>query len=102
MQGHDTRDWSDLAACRDIETDLFFPVGDSGPALRQVEQAKAVCARCPVIQECLTVALRTGQEHGIWGGETAEERRATRRRRNRARRVVATDTAPARATAVAS
>lgn len=40
--------WSDEAACRDAGTDLFFPVGTDGPALRQVDEAKRICRTCPV------------------------------------------------------
>ena len=72
-------DWRHRAACRDEDPELFFPAGTSGPALLQVEQAKAVCRRCPVTGECLRWALDTGQEYGIWGGATEEERRAWRR-----------------------
>ena len=71
-------DWRHRAACRDEDPELFFPAGTSGPALLQVEQAKAVCRRCPVIGECLSWALATGQDHGIWGGATERERRAAR------------------------
>nr|BFE68086.1 hypothetical protein GCM10020092_013870 [Actinoplanes digitatis] len=36
-------DWRHHAICRDEDPELFFPIGTSGPALLQVEQAKAVC-----------------------------------------------------------
>src|SRR5690606_19682515 len=74
-------DWRDLAACRDEDPELFFPIGTSGPALLQVEQAKAVCRRCPVAAECLTWALGHPEEYGIWGGLTEGERRALRHTR---------------------
>ena len=73
-------DWRDLARCRDEDPELFFPIGTSGPALAQVERARAVCRRCPVMDECLQWALSTGQNAGVWGGLTADERRALRRR----------------------
>jgi WhiB family redox-sensing transcriptional regulator len=66
--------WRMLAACQSIDPELFFPVSTSGKSLEQVTAAKAVCAACPVRQECLAFALRTGQGHGIWGGLTVEER----------------------------
>ena len=72
-------DWRDRAACRDEDPELFFPVGTTGPALAQAERARAVCRRCPVIEECRHWALSTGQDAGVWGGLTSEERRALRR-----------------------
>lgn len=79
-------DWRHHALCRDEDPELFFPVGTTGPAARQVDRAKAICARCPVTQECLTWALENGQDAGIWGGLSEDERRALRRRqRARAR-----------------
>ncbi len=79
------RDWRDRAACLHEDPDLFFPVGTTGPAIAQAEAAKAICRRCPVREECLEFAMRTGQAFGIWGGLTEEERRALRRARTRRR-----------------
>ncbi|NJQ00248.1 WhiB family transcriptional regulator [Streptomyces zingiberis] len=79
-------DWRQNAACRDSDPDLFFPVGTSGPALRQEQAAKAMCASCPVSGACLDWALRTGQASGVWGGTTEDERRPMLRRRARERR----------------
>nr|WP_279636164.1 WhiB family transcriptional regulator [Streptomyces olivochromogenes] len=63
-----------------MDPDLFFPVGNSGPTLVQIDEAKAVCGRCPVAQQCLSWAVQTGQVDGIWGGMTESERRAVSRR----------------------
>ena len=41
-------DWRHKAACRDEDPELFFPIGNTGPALMQIEEAKLVCHRCPV------------------------------------------------------
>ena len=46
-------DWRHNAVCRDEDPELFFPVGNSGPALAQIADAKLVCNRCPVTTECL-------------------------------------------------
>jgi WhiB family redox-sensing transcriptional regulator len=72
-------DWRDFAACRDTNPDLFFPVGTTGPAIEQIEQAKAVCRECPVQTACLEFALLTNQDSGVWGGTSEEERRKLRR-----------------------
>jgi WhiB family redox-sensing transcriptional regulator len=73
-------DWRELAACREEDPELFFPIGTGPAADAQAEQAKAVCRRCPVLEQCLTYALSSGQDAGIWGGLTEDERRAMRRR----------------------
>ncbi|MEU9886295.1 WhiB family transcriptional regulator [Sphaerisporangium sp. NPDC051017] len=72
--------WLRRAACRVEDPELFFPISAKGPGHLQHERAKAVCRRCPVRRPCLDYALRTGQEHGIWGGTDPDERRARARR----------------------
>jgi WhiB family redox-sensing transcriptional regulator len=37
--------------------------------------AKLICRVCPVKLTCLNLALANGQEAGIWGGTTEDERR---------------------------
>ena len=59
-------DWRHRAACLTEDPELFFPIGNSGPALAQVEQAKRVCNRCEVSDICLKWALDTGQDAGVW------------------------------------
>ncbi|HWG94195.1 MAG TPA: WhiB family transcriptional regulator [Mycobacteriales bacterium] len=78
-------DWRHSALCRNEDPELFFPIGTTGPAAVQVEQAKVVCRRCTVVEDCLTWALETGQESGVWGGTDEDERRALRRRALRTR-----------------
>lgn len=78
-------DWRHKAVCRDEDPELFFPVGNSGPAIAQIASAKQVCTRCPVVTECLTWALETGQDAGVWGGMSEDERRALKRRNARTR-----------------
>lgn len=73
-------DWRYHSVCRDEDPELFFPIGTSGPALLQADQAKKVCGRCPVSTECLKWALETGEDVGVWGGMSEEERRAVKRR----------------------
>jgi WhiB family redox-sensing transcriptional regulator len=73
-------DWRARAICRDEDPELFFPVGTDGPALLQIAEAKSVCRRCPVVGECLTYALEHGEDAGVWGGMSEDERRALKRR----------------------
>ncbi|MEU3064163.1 WhiB family transcriptional regulator [Streptomyces subrutilus] len=67
-------------ACADEDPELFFPIGDTGPALLQVEEAKAVCRRCPLMESCLQGALERGETAGVWGGLSEPERRRMKRR----------------------
>lgn len=82
-------DWRHQAACLDEDPELFFPIGNTGPALLQVEEAKKVCARCVVREQCLDWALSAGQDYGVWGGLSEDERRALKRRNARGRRRLA-------------
>jgi WhiB family redox-sensing transcriptional regulator len=71
--------WRNNAACREIDPDLFFPIGASGHDLLRIDEAKRVCRACPVQDQCLAWALDHGVTDGVWGGSTADERRAIRR-----------------------
>ena len=79
------RDWWQLAACRGMDPELFFPVAAQGPGVGEIARAKAVCAGCRVRRQCLQYALATHQMHGVWGG-TAEDERQLQVRRDRAQR----------------
>ncbi|MHB1487415.1 MAG: WhiB family transcriptional regulator [Acidimicrobiales bacterium] len=68
-----------MAACRDTDPDLFFPVGSTGLALEQIAEAKDVCNSCAAQAPCLEFALATNQESGVWGGTSEEERRKLRK-----------------------
>jgi WhiB family redox-sensing transcriptional regulator len=84
-EGVDIMDWRHEAACREVDPELFFPIGNSGPALLQIEEAKQVCRRCTVMEECLRWAIESGQDAGVWGGMSEDERRALKRRTIRLR-----------------
>lgn len=58
-------DWRHKAACLNEDPELFFPIGNTGPALAQIEEAKKVCQRCEVREECLAWALEAGQDHDL-------------------------------------
>ncbi len=74
------QEWQDLAACRAIPVEMFFP-----PAEQEAEVAKAVCADCTVRQPCLEFALAEAERFGIWGGLTTQERRSLAMKRHKAR-----------------
>lgn len=70
--------WRDDVACRDADPELFFPIGTTGSALRQIGEAKRICRVCPAQTQCLAWALENGVTDGVWGGTTQDERRAIR------------------------
>jgi WhiB family redox-sensing transcriptional regulator len=82
----DDTEWRSVAACRDTEPELFFPVGTTGMATDQIESAKRVCDHCDAQKACLEFALATNQESGVWGGTTEDERRKLRKQWLAARR----------------
>ncbi|MFI6505319.1 WhiB family transcriptional regulator [Nonomuraea typhae] len=67
--------WLRGGACRTSDPELFFPLA---PTPQQEARAKAVCARCQVLDQCRDYALGAGESEGIWGGMTPDERRRTR------------------------
>ena len=79
-------DWRSKAACLSVDPELFFPIGNTGPAIAQAAQAKTVCHSCPVEATCLQWAIDNNQDSGVWGGMSEEERRSLKRRAARARR----------------
>ena len=76
----DDNDWRRHAACAQADPNLFFPVGVTGPAVPQIDEAKQVCGLCAVRMACLDYAILTNQQYGVWCGCTEDERRAIRRR----------------------
>ena len=66
--------WADRALCAETDPDAFFP--ELGEPSRE---AKAVCRRCEVRDECLEYALANSERFGIWGGLSENERRPLRR-----------------------
>ena len=80
--------WQLHGACRGTEEALFFhPDRERGPARqRRDDEAKAVCARCPVIVECRRHALAVEEPYGVWGGQDEHERRMLISHRRRARK----------------
>jgi len=50
-------DWRSKAACLSVDPELFFPIGNTGPAIAQAAEAKTVCRECVVQAICLQWAL---------------------------------------------
>ena len=51
-------DWRDKAACLTADPELFFPVGNTGPAVDQIDKAKSVCGRCSVTESACSTPSR--------------------------------------------
>jgi WhiB family redox-sensing transcriptional regulator len=66
----DERPWAVFAACKDEKSLTFFPQS-------RVEEkaALAICAICPVVEDCLDHALESKERFGVWGGTTERARR---------------------------
>jgi WhiB family transcriptional regulator, redox-sensing transcriptional regulator len=60
--------WMDTMACRDEDPEIFF--GDP----RSSEEAKAICARCPVTDACLNYVITQDIREGVAGGLSETER----------------------------
>ncbi len=77
-------DLKNKGACKDEYSEIFFVQGEQNRSpnkrdLVVIEEARSVCRRCPVREECLAYAFDSGEEWGIWGGLTSAERREIRR-----------------------
>jgi WhiB family redox-sensing transcriptional regulator len=78
-------DWRERAACRGIESSVFFsPDKERGHArARREARAQAICRDCPVLTPCREHALAAQEPYGIWGGMTETDRRRHVNRRRR-------------------
>lgn len=79
-RGGDGR-WLASASCRADPDSFYAPDRPEvrGERLERERRAKALCAGCPVVQECRDLAdrLEVGPRKewfGIWGGENERER----------------------------
>ena len=68
--------WQREAACRGLalaeSQAIFFPSrGDS------IDEARAICGRCPVTEQCLEFALANNCI-GVWAGTSDRQRRRLR------------------------
>lgn len=72
--------WAHEAACLGEDQAKFFS-GEGRGAIP--DEARAICAACPVREPCLEHALAHDEREGVWGGLTAKERKALKRKRPR-------------------
>jgi WhiB family redox-sensing transcriptional regulator len=70
--------WRQRAACQGIDPSIFYPASDD-----DAEEARSICATCPVRQPCLEHSLAAREREGVWGGLTERERRRIVRQRRK-------------------
>lgn len=73
-----TVNWRQRSACRGLDPEIFYPATDE-----EADEAKEICAICPVRQMCLEHALAAREREGVWGGLTERERRRVIRQRQK-------------------
>jgi WhiB family redox-sensing transcriptional regulator len=64
-----------IPACRGVDPELFFPIGDHYSA-----EGRAICGRCALQVACASWAIRSNERFGLWGGLDPEQRASIRRR----------------------
>jgi WhiB family redox-sensing transcriptional regulator len=79
------------AVCADEDPELWFPISDDTEA---IEQAKSLCAACPLLRPCTAWAL-THAVHGVWGGLTESDRARLQRQHGLPKRVQWSSNEPA-------
>ena len=68
------RPWVARASCAGLPVNWFMPNEDG--TFQTLAEAKRVCDKCPVKQECLDYALAQGSDTiGLWGGTTQRDRK---------------------------
>jgi WhiB family redox-sensing transcriptional regulator len=70
-------EWQQQAHCAGVGVSYYFGDEDEQPtmSIRQVRAATKLCDVCPVFVECLTWALSTREEYGVWAGTSGRVRR---------------------------
>ncbi|MFZ4298688.1 WhiB family transcriptional regulator [Streptomyces cinereoruber] len=76
LRGIADTSWHPRGLCHGMDPDdadaTFFPLPRDREA---IDDAKALCAQCPVVRDCFNYALENRIKEGIWGGLTESERR---------------------------
>lgn len=82
MVSEDTQKWRDAAACRGVDTDIFYPIDDNGDSIEDFQvldelgNPGAYCLNCPVREKCLEYAIENLIYDGVFGGFNEKHRRA--------------------------
>lgn len=73
---NDKVDAGDPPPCISRDPESFFPhLSENVPENRRdIERAKAVCRKCPIIADCLEFALDTDDRWAIMGGTSPSDR----------------------------
>lgn len=76
-----------LAVCTQIDPDLYFPDNLSEAMSNNVSTVKELCLGCPLLVACFEHAMTFNylEDHGVWGGTTAYERKQFKTRPARLR-----------------
>jgi WhiB family redox-sensing transcriptional regulator len=61
---------TDQSNCKGFDPKIFFP-----DQYDSDDDAKIICAECPIAELCLEYAIDGNEKHGIWGGKNPSERR---------------------------
>lgn len=78
--------WMAEAACKGRDGEMIPPLDlHQTKRMAFARNAKAICAACPVLDECLEYTLAQDELPGvgIWAGRTRDELRALKRARDR-------------------
>nr|WP_167551103.1 MULTISPECIES: WhiB family transcriptional regulator [Cellulosimicrobium] len=69
-----------LLPCRTNDPELWFAERSA-----EVEEAKALCRTCPLVEGCLAGAIERREPWGVWGGEVFVDGAVVARKRGRGR-----------------
>jgi len=64
--------WMSDAACKGCSDPIADWFADTGTI--QFQRAVEICNACPVSVDCLSLALKSDEQWGVWGGKSARER----------------------------
>ena len=70
------REWSAFARCKGLPPEWFY---DDSYKNGNNPKAMQICMECPVKNECAEWGMKY-EDHGVWGGMTAAQRKTRRRR----------------------